>query len=298
MHPDTRSVFGRYQPSAFFRGLISFSQHCPHNWIGQQIAQLLRALVLAYMRLPADVVVEETRMRCYLRDNASENKFVFMPWRFDGRERGLLAAALPRDGVFVDIGANVGIYTLSAATHLGSRGRILAIEPNPPALARLRFNIAATQSSRSDWPTVDTLQLGVSEASATFELHLHPQNLGASSLAPAGTSTAVDPSPREVVRITCRPLLEVLQEQSVSRIDALKIDIEGAEDRALVPFLADAPEALLPRLLIVENSQHLWKLDLSGALERRGYRKRMRSRLNTVYELADAANRGPHANGA
>jgi hypothetical protein len=34
---------------------------------------------------------------------------------------------------------------------------------------------------------------------------------------------------------------------------------------------------------VVENSEHLWKLDLVGALADRGYAIRMRSRMNTVY---------------
>ena len=48
----------------------------------------------------------------FLRDNNSEKKYLFMPWRFDERERRFLVDSIPADGVFVDIGANVGIYTL------------------------------------------------------------------------------------------------------------------------------------------------------------------------------------------
>ena len=64
----------------------------------------------------------------------------------------------------------------------------------------------------------------------------------------------------------------------------LKIDIEGAEDVALCPFLHDAPAAFLPHRLVVENSDHLWKSDLRASLATRGFKLALRTRLNSVYE--------------
>ena len=85
--------------------------------------------------------------------------------------------------------------------------------------------------------------------------------------------------------IECRPLLVTLTALEISRIDALKIDIEGAEDLALCPFLADADATLLPRRIVLENSDTLWKRDLRGALAARGYTLLLRTRLNSVYEM-------------
>jgi hypothetical protein len=117
MSPDIESAFGHYGPNGLFQSLIVSAQNSPTNWLGQQFAQMVRKLVMQCGHLPIDVAVGPIRMRCYLRDNLSEKKFVFMPWRFDRLERQLLIKLLPRDGVFVDIGSNVGIYTLTAATH-------------------------------------------------------------------------------------------------------------------------------------------------------------------------------------
>ncbi|NJL54803.1 FkbM family methyltransferase [bacterium] len=249
--------------------------------------KLSRKLVLWGAKLPIDVAVEPIRMRCYLRDNNSEKKFVFLPRRFDKRERQLLLESLPRDGVFVDIGANVGLYTLTAATHLSSQGRIIALEPNPPVLERLYFNLQATRAGRREWPTIDVLPLGVADVPGEFELYLDPQNLGNSTIAsPESRRTdnfSQDGTGEKTVRIPCQPLLTILEEQSVTKIDALKIDIEGAEDIALVPYLEAAPQSQLPQLILLENSEHLWKRDLVGTLAKRGYTIQMRSRLNTVY---------------
>lgn len=47
--------------------------------------------------------------------------------------------------------------------------------------------------------------------------------------------------------------------------------MEGFEDRVLVPFLGEAPKALLPRAILLEWSPGEWASDLPAALAERGY---------------------------
>src|SRR5689334_211568 len=112
--------FGRYAPSPGFRRLIEFAQHAPRNAIGKQLALAARGLYLWRAPSPVDVSVGDIRLRCYLRENTCERKFVFTPWRFDPQELEAMASALPADGVLVDVGANVGIYSLTAALLMGT----------------------------------------------------------------------------------------------------------------------------------------------------------------------------------
>ncbi len=277
MSLPSESAFGRRSPPARWRRLIRMAQRCPENWFGQQMAQLVRLLVLKTIALPVDLEIGAIRMRCHMLDNCSEKKFAFMPWRFDGRERDLLVRSLPHDGVFVDIGANVGIYTLTAAVHLGAKGRIVAFEPNPRTYERLCFNVNATRRGTSRWPRINVLPVGVADEERRVDLHLDAGNLGAASILCARVRSA------GTVHIRCRPLMAVIAELSISRVDALKIDIEGAEDLALMPFLASARAEQLPVLLIVENSERHWRLDLPGALVDSGYTEVVRTRMNTVY---------------
>ena len=81
-------------------------------------------------------------------------------------------------------------------------------------------------------------------------------------------------------------LTGILAEAGVSAIDALKIDVEGAEDIALGPFLRDAPQSLLPRLIVIEDTSGNWTLDLFAMLARRGYTELARSRHNIALALA------------
>lgn len=166
--PDSDSFFGQYSPAGIIGALTSFSQTLPHNWFGKQMGQLIQKIVLRHGKTPVDVTIKGIRMRCHLRDNASERKFVFMPWRFDEVELATLSAIMPPDGVFIDIGANVGIYSLAVASRLNGSGRIVALEPNPPAFSRLKFNIDANRAERQDWPSVTALQIGISDTEGEF----------------------------------------------------------------------------------------------------------------------------------
>jgi FkbM family methyltransferase len=277
--------FGGFPPSAGHARLLRIAQDAPHNALGKQLARAARALYLWRAPSPSDVTVGELRLRCWLADNTCERKFVFTPWRFDVRELAAIDEVLPRDGVFIDIGANVGIYTLHAATRMNERGRIVAFEPFPAAHRRLRFNIESTRVGRTDWPLINALCVGVAETDGNCELAVDAGNLGGNSLAGGGARFS-RAGAQEHVTIVCRPLLALLAELQITRIDALKIDIEGAEDLALCPFLAGAANWQLPRRIVLENSDALWKRDLRSALAQRGYQLLFRTRLNSVYQLS------------
>jgi hypothetical protein len=81
-------------------------------------------------------------------------------------------------------------------------------------------------------------------------------------------------------------LISVLREAGIESIDVLKIDVEGAEDVVLVPFLHDAPRALLPELVLIEDTRGFWQTDVFALLERHGYTVVARNRQNVAYRRA------------
>ena len=68
-----------------------------------------------------------------------------------------------------------------------------------------------------------------------------------------------------------------------AQVDALKIDVEGYEDRALIGFFKQAPQALWPRAVVIE---HLSQERMAGGLHRRhvarGYVESGKTRSNTM----------------
>jgi len=85
--------------------------------------------------------------------------------------------------------------------------------------------------------------------------------------------------------VPSKPLLAVLSEAGITSIDALKIDVEGAEDIVLAPFLREAPASLLPRLILIEDTRGFWSFDLFALLGSRGYSEAERSRQNVALRL-------------
>lgn len=80
-------------------------------------------------------------------------------------------------------------------------------------------------------------------------------------------------------------LLQLLQNERADWVDAVKIDVEGFEDRILVPFFRDAPRSLWPKLLVIEDAGGAWSIDLSSHLTATGYAIAARSKQNVIFRL-------------
>lgn len=257
--------FGQYSPRSntrFLRFLIRSG--LSHGRIAKIIAR-------RWIRDHGPLVDAEVR-GVYYRFNLSDNttdKKVFISSRFYDRTELRILADYAKDGLFVDIGANTGYYSLNLL-RMGAK-RSLAFEPNPVTVERLRFNCALNGATESI--TIVPEGVGPDEELEFFQTDCLG---GASFVKPVGDFKSI--------RVRCRPLLSVIEEKGILSIAALKIDVEGFEDRALGPFLENAPEGLLPKCLVVEVNRSLdWKSDLGSLLTKRGYRTLLETRGNSVF---------------
>ena len=104
----------------------------------------LRKIALRSMSGVAyEICIEGVRLRCYLDDNSVE-RGIFIRGLDAGNDalRQVFYGLKPGD-IFVDIGANAGIFTAMGAKQVGPRGCVIAIEPAPEMVDRLRANVAA-----------------------------------------------------------------------------------------------------------------------------------------------------------
>jgi len=160
----------------------------------------------------------------------------------------------------MDIGANVGIFSVLMGATLGQSGRVFAFEPAPGNVVRLRRNL---ERNRLDCAQVFPCALG--EADGQMMLHLardpaYPSLVEVESGLGDGTG----------VPVQVRRLDGVWEETGRPRIAFVKMDVEGAEAaviRGASRFLEDCQ----PTMLVEANSPQ--QLDvLRGLLAPFGYR--------------------------
>ncbi|KAB1075182.1 FkbM family methyltransferase [Methylobacterium planeticum] len=272
--------YGTFAPAGLVARIAERTARIPAGtWSGRRLALFLRRIAISLLRgKPLDVERYGARMRLHPYNNNCEKKVLFTPQFFDPEERAILKARLPADCVFLDIGSNIGAYTLFVAAFAGARARILAVEPQPDVFDRLTYNIA-----QNPFGTVKAIACAVADKAGELTLFIDPRNRGESSLRIVGTNEGAQ------IKVPAVTLLGLVQAEGITRIDAVKLDVEGAEDLILEPFLREAPESLLPKLLLLENGTDQWQLDLPRLLGTHGYREIARSRLNLVFERAAPA---------
>ncbi|KQP96056.1 FkbM family methyltransferase [Methylobacterium sp. Leaf117] len=267
--------FGTYAPTGLVAGIARRTGRLSYgSWAGRRLALFLRRVAIGLLRgAPLDVERYGARMRLYPYNNNCEKKVLFTPQFFDPEERDCLRAKLQPGCTFLDIGANIGAYALFVAAFAGPRARILAVEPQPDVFDRLTYNIG-----QNPFGTVKAVACAVADKAGELTLFVDPRNRGESSLKIVGTNEGAQ------IRVPALPLLDLARGEGIERIDAMKLDVEGAEDLILEPFLRAAPASLHPGLLIVENGIDQWQIDLPALLEQHGYRRIAQTRLNLIFE--------------
>jgi FkbM family methyltransferase len=266
--------FGAHTPAGFSRWVIERTRSLPDGWAARRLLHALRHIAIRTLNgAPADVEVLGVRMRLYPYNNICEKRVLFTPQLFDPAELEILSSRI-RDGfTFVDVGANIGVYSLYVAAVAGPTARILAIEPQPDIFDRLTYNIGL-----NPFGTIKAIACALADKAGELTLFVDPRNRGESSVKIVGSGQA------PAVKVPAITLLELLGQENFRVVDAVKLDVEGAEDLILDPFFRDAPESLFPSLLILEDGRSQWQTDLPALLEKRGYRLLEQTRLNLIYE--------------
>jgi FkbM family methyltransferase len=281
--PVDLASYGSRAPGWLDRLALTLTRSMPDNWLGLRLAILFRRIVTSRLgRNPLDTELWGMRLRLYALGNGCEKNALFTPQMFDVMERGVLADAIARRPAepftLVDIGANVGLYSLFVASRT-KQARILAIEPQPGILDRLRFNLAANPDV-----AVTVLPIALADRDGTIELLLDTSDSGGTHINKQ-TDRGMAARPN-AVSVPCRTLAGVIAEAGMTKVDALKIDVEGAEDLVLMPFFRDAPPQLWPEVILIEDTRGLWQTDVFALLEQCGYTVAARSRQNAAYRRA------------
>lgn len=270
---DVTSPFGNYDLSPLQRVVLSVARLpclC-RGWARPTWTRILDRLRPGAI----DYVDDEGAFRLYPTTNLTENGLLLRK-DYNLAEINFLKADLGSNSVFLDIGANIGLYSIRIARAISNTaGKVIAIEPNPPTLERLRFNVKANDL---DNISIHAVAIGDYRGSA---------NLVAAEEDLAIVNAVRDDESGEIPVV---PLEDILNKEGVAQIDALKIDIEGYEYRALKPFFTHCSKKMWPKKISIEHlttEQSGNKSDIETLLVEIGYSFRGKTRSNAFYSLGD-----------
>jgi FkbM family methyltransferase len=150
-----------------------------------------------------------------------------------------VARTLQPGDVFVDVGANVGYYTLLAAQCVGRAGRVVAVEPAQQLFSALEQNVIRNRADN-----VRCVRAAASDREHRVVLVAGPDdNTGLTRIA-AGRAGSLEES------VEASPLDKILEDDELERVRLVKIDVEGAEG-AVVAGMSSLLEAPSPDLEVL-----------------------------------------------
>ncbi len=208
-----------------------------------------------------------------------DGQLLFYPQMKDRDEVAYMEDNLTEGCCFVDVGANIGFYSLVASRLVGDEGRVIAIEADPYSHGKLRSNLELNAATN-----VRALNVGVSDRRGT-------QRLGINVTGNRGNSGFYSDSAHGA-DVPCLPLQEVLTRQGVHRVDGAKLDIEGHEFRVLSRFFAESSDTLFPKFIVIEHNASIPRKartriggDAVGLLKSKGYRVHSSNKDNHIMVL-------------
>ena len=128
-------------------------------------------------------------------------------------EANFLKNYIPKGGVVIDVGSNIGFFTIKFAKWVGPTGRIVSIEPDDKNFQRLTYYVM----KNNYLDRVILVKSAVSEKSGQVKFFLNPYNPMDHRISDVGInvrSTTID---------------ELCSSLQLQNIDFIKIDVQGAE---------------------------------------------------------------------
>jgi FkbM family methyltransferase len=250
------------QPRADIPGLLKRLYRFRRQQRGRGLARLLARKRRAGLR---SAFARHWRGGYVLTD---AGELAFVPAPLDARGERVLfygfaepkaaLAFVPLGGMAIDVGANLGEWSVPLAKTVGRQGRVLCIEPNTSTsnalTATLRIN---------NLPQAEVMRVALSESDGSGHLLINARDTGLSRLTPTAGNGAV--------AVPLRRLDTIIAARVPPRLDLIKIDVEGHE-RQVLAGAADTLRQFRPA--IVFESGHETPNDrqaIASLLDNTGY---------------------------
>jgi FkbM family methyltransferase len=164
------------------------------------------------------------RLNLYLGNDLSRQ--LFIAGCTEPNELAFLDGLLVPGMVFIDAGANDGLFTMFASQRIGQEGKVWAFEPSEREFARLEQNLTLNQLQN-----VRPFRVALAERDGEEDLAVAGyEHEGQNTL---GVFVYEGVKLARTERVTIRKLDELVREEKLSKVDVMKLDVEGAEHRVL-----------------------------------------------------------------
>lgn len=181
-----------------------------------------------YLRAKAPFVVDLSygmRMGIYPRNE--ECRAIYVRGIYDPNQLVAIKTLLPKGGIFIDVGANMGYFSVFAAKIVGDKGRVIAIEPSSREFDRLEHNLKLNRlKNASAHRLAITDKVGKTKISIATDERSSLNTIGYEF-----SVKGVEKIKTEEVESTTFD--NFLKTARIKKIDLIKLDVEGSEIRAL-----------------------------------------------------------------
>ena len=211
----------------------------------------------------------------FYNDELTGIKFYF--GRNENFELDFIKRNSKNNSVFIDIGSNMGLYTQNIANLINDdrKIKIIAIDANPIVCDRLNANLSLLGNNKKKYVKIKNCALGDHNSKIKLDYSKGLAN-----------GTISNKESKKFFKIQCKKLISILNEENIKFITNLKIDIEGYEDRALIPFFKNRNKNLFPKNIILEHSsKNQWKINLISYLNKIGYKEIFKNNANLILSL-------------
>ena len=176
------------------------------------------------------------QLTLHIDDWIQEN--IYFLGAYEKAELKAVSGILRPGDVFLDLGANLGLYSLHASRIVGESGKVISFEPFSTNFNALKEHVAMNQLSNVQ---LEKLAVGKESGMITLYLNESEGNLG------MVTASYIENAIKEEVKIVSIDAYR--KEKKLQKVDFIKIDIEGFEYPTLLG-MENTLNAYLPSILI------------------------------------------------
>lgn len=210
--------------------------------------------------------------KMYLDSKDSLGLSIYGEW--EPFETEVVSRCIKPGDVVIDIGANIGYYTLVFARLVGNDGHVFAFEPDPENFALLAKNVEI-----NGYRNVTMIQKAVSNTSGTLRLYLSEENKGDHRIFDSADG-------RNSIQVEAVRLDDYFRDY-VGKIDLIKMDIQGAEGTALEGMIS-----LIQKYENVKIITEFWPAGLERAgLDPEDFLRLLRAQAFNIYQIEENSRR-------